>query len=109
MTTTVIKDYHVVIDEQHMLPIRGNGRVLTGADTLYFWYRARHNKWIMGIHREKPLRNAKCDVLEYDDAPVFHCADIKDTHITTGQISSLIQECVSAFRGQPKNYVSSPT
>lgn len=106
---SAIQGYYIVLDEQHMLPLRGNGRIIAGSTTQYFWYRVRHNKWCMGVHMDKPIRNAKCDVLEYDDAPVFHCADIKDSNITVRQIDTLVRECVEAFRGQPKNYVSSPT
>jgi hypothetical protein len=102
------KDYRIIIDEQRLLPLRGDGRILTSATTYYFWYRARHNKWYMGIHLEKPVLNARCDSLEYDDAPVFHCADIKATHVTPGQIDGYINECVTAYRGPVKNYTSTP-
>lgn len=109
MTANMIRDHHIVIDEQHMLPFRGDGRIVRGSTTHYFWYRARHNKWCMGVHNDKPTRNARCDVLEYDDAPVFHCADIKDTNIAAQQIDMLIEECVTSFLGPAKKYVSSPT
>ena len=94
-----------VYDDQQSLPIRGEGRLVTGNITYYFWYRARQNEWYMGIHTKKPVRNVKCDVMEYDDVPVFHCSDIKETFITRDQVTKYVDECVTAFRGAPKKYV----
>jgi len=102
-------NYTITIDEQRMLPLRGDGRIITTTDTYYFWYRVRQNHWYMGIHTAKPIRNTRCEILEYDDAPVFHCADIKDTHIKPGDLDVYINACVTSFKGPQKTFTSSPT
>lgn len=99
----------IMMDEQHVMPVRGNGRIITTHTTYYFWYRARHNKWYMGVHQERPILNGKCDVLEYDDKPCFHTSDVFETCIKPQQVDELMQACVVNMLGTHKNRIETNT
>ena len=100
MVSNTLNNDMLVYDEMRMLPVRGDGRYLKQGTTYYFWYRTRNDHWYLAMHAQKPIFNARCETLEYDDMPVFHHMIKHDRSITCAHIDKLMEECVRLFERQ---------
>lgn len=90
-------EWSVTETDAHTFPPRGHGHVRWRNQVYHYWYRARVNEWYMGVHHNKPVYNARCDINEYDGKQVFHHHVTCDVHIMAPQIPALLNNSLSMF------------